>query len=138
MSRAHRKLLPDWPRRLGAAAGAVLVLALTVFSASPVAHRWLHAAAAPTADARCHHHHDHDGAPSARPDTPLPATDLDDHTCAVVLFAGGVDLPVAPFALTPPSLAPAGVSSVAAAELHLLSPRYLRQPERGPPASALS
>lgn len=136
MSRAHRKLLPDRLRRLGAAVGAVLILALSIFSASPVAHAWLHAVAASPADTRCHHH-DHAGA-SARPDAPLPATDLDDHTCAVVLFAGGVDLPVAPFALTPPALAPAGVSSVAAAELHLLPPRYLRQPERGPPAPASS
>lgn len=136
MLRARPPLLPDWLRRLGAASGAALVLALAVFSASPVAHAWLHAFAAPATDTRCHHHTAAE-APSARPDATLPPASLDDHTCAVVLFASGVDLPVAPFALTPPVLVPAGVSPVAAAELHLLSPRYLRQPERGPPASGL-
>lgn len=133
MSTPRRILHPDWLRRTLAAAGAVLVLALTVFSASPVAHRWLHEVAAPVSDTGCHHHAHGD----ATPGHPAPAADLDDHTCAVVLYASGVDLPVAPFALTPPALVPAGVSPVTAAELHLLSPRYLRQPERGPPASGL-
>ncbi len=136
MSRLHRKSFPDWLRRTCAAAGAVLVFALTVFSASPVAHRWLHTMAAPAPASDCPHHA-HGATAAAVPDHAIPVADSDDHDCAIVLFAGGVDLPVAPIALTPPARVAAGVSPVTAAELHLRSPRYLRQPERGPPALGL-
>jgi hypothetical protein len=110
-------------RRLIAAGSAALVLALTIFAASPAAHDWLHALA-------------EGGAPHA----PLHAGEQadDDAGCAVVLFAGGVSLPVGPAAITPPILAPQGVSPVTAAEVYLVSPRYLRQPERGPPLSWVS
>lgn len=113
---------PDPLRRLLAAFCAALVLALTLFAASPVAHDWLHAV---EPSHTCTQH--------AKPvATPTPAA-ADQHDCAVVLFASGVDLPVGPVALLPPRLVPQGVSPVTAAEVFLVSPRYLRQPERGPP-----
>lgn len=96
-------------RRLCAAGGAALVLALTVFSASPVAHEWLHS------------DHDHDA----------PA----DHGCAVVLFAAGVALPLGLTAVPPPETVVRAQAGAPAREIFLISPRYLRQPERGPPAA---
>ncbi len=113
----------DRLRRFIAAASAALVLALTIFSASPTAHAWLHADASDCSGHTIPHDSDH----SAK-----------DAGCAVVLFASGVSLPVGPADLTPPALPPQGVSPVAAAEFHLVSPRYLRQPERGPPLSWVS
>lgn len=122
MNASLRSSWPDWLRRSLAAAGAALVLALTVFAASPAAHEWLHATAG-----TCHGHgHDHG-----------PATSGDDDAgCAVVLLASGVDLPVEPAAALPPRLVARGVTPVTAAEPLLVSPRYLRQPERGPPGQA--
>jgi hypothetical protein len=114
---------PDWLRRSLAAAGAALVLALTVFAASPAAHEWLHAAGS-----GCSHAHGHDHGRGGGAD--------DDAGCAVVLFASGVDLPVEPAAALPPRLVAQGVTPVTAAEPWLVSPRYLRQPERGPPGRA--
>jgi len=94
---------------------AALVLALTIFAASPEAHQALHA--------------DHHTGPCQ--------TEVED-SCAVVLFAGGVGLPVGPVAIIPPTSVVRGVSPVTAAEVFLVSPRYLRQPERGPPVSRAS
>ena len=105
-------LLVDRLRRVLAGGCAGLVLALTVFAASPVAHNWLHDA-------------DHENGDSG-------------DTCAVVMFAGGVSQPVGPFALTPPTTLAASVSLVTAADVFLVSPRYLRQPERGPPVGRVS
>ena len=101
---------------------AALVLALAVFAASPGAHRWLHA---------------HDDDEAAR-ETPPASDDTSSHTCPVVLFANGVSLPIGPLALTPPTPSSQAVSSVTAAEVFLTTPRYLRQPERGPPTNAVS
>lgn len=95
-----------------AAGGAALVLALTIFAASPSAHGLLHDA-------------DHSVA-------------IGDDGCAVVMFASGVSLPVAPLFITPPASVPQGISPVTAAEVFLVAPRYLRQPERGPPSSWVS
>jgi len=107
--------LADHLRRLLALGCAAMVFALTIFAASPEAHRVLHA------DDGCPGH-SHGPAES-------------DHSCAVVLFASGVALPVGPLYVTPPTAVPAGISPVTAAEVCLISPRYLRQPERGPPSS---
>jgi hypothetical protein len=109
-------------RRLLAATAAALVLALTLLGASPAAHAWLH-----RGEQRhvCHQH-----------TKPVPPTA--EHDCAVVLFAGTVDVPVGPVALTPPVDVSAGVSPVTAADFFLVSPRYLRQPERGPPVYRVS
>jgi hypothetical protein len=84
---------------------AVLIFALGVFAASPALHGQLHAS---------NHAPFEDG-------------------CAVALFAGGVSVALPLMALPPPSAEwrelPAAVSS----EVLLDSPRYLLQPERGPP-----
>ena len=96
----------DLLRRLCAAGCAALVLALTVFAASPSAHDSLHA----------------------------NRTAAGDDGCAVVLFAGGVSLPLDPPVLQPPAAFAREVAHASAGEVFLVSPRYLRQPERGPPA----
>ncbi|MES2692627.1 MAG: hypothetical protein V4773_04080, partial [Verrucomicrobiota bacterium] len=93
-------------RRFLAALSAALVLALTLISASPAAHEWLHQV---EQHHTCQHHH--------APVKAKPAATADsEHDCAVVLFASGVDLPVAPLALTPPSAVVDGISAVTAAE----------------------
>jgi hypothetical protein len=113
MSAVHQPiLLPGFLRRMLAVACAGLVLALTIFAASPVAHELLHD----------DEHHS--------------ATTED--ACAVVMFASGVSLPVAPLSIIPPTTVTQGISPVTAAEVFLVSPRYLRQPERGPPSSRVS
>lgn len=99
----------DRLRRWLACGCAVLVLALTIFAASPVAHDLLH-------DSR-------------------HAQTVQDDACAVVLFASGVSLPIGPLAITPPTMLPQSVSPATAADVFLVSPRYLRHPERGPPVS---
>lgn len=104
--------LPGLPSRVFASGCASLVLALTIFAASPTAHGLLHDG-------------DHQHAVS-------------DDACAVVMFASGVSLPVAPLAITPPTTVAQGISPVTAAEVFLVSPRYLRRPERGPPVSWVS
>jgi hypothetical protein len=100
----------DRLHRCLAAACAALVFALTIFAASPVAHQWLHV------------------------DNAIQA----DHDCAVVLFASGVSLPVGPVHVCPPTELANAVSPTTAAHVFLVTPRYLRQPERGPPASWVS
>ena len=109
--RFQAALISDRFRRWIALGSAALVLALSVFAASPAAHGLLHA--------------DHDHETAARTDD----------GCAVVLFASGVALPVGPVDVLPPTAVPQGISPVTAAEFYLVSPRYLRQPERGPPLS---
>jgi hypothetical protein len=110
--------LADRLRRLVALGSAAMVFALTIFAASPEAHGILHE----DKDCPGHGH----------------ATSEPDHSCAVVLFAGGISLPVGPLFVTPPIAVPAGISPVTAAEVFLISPRYLRHPERGPPLSGVS
>ena len=110
--RRKRESQPGPLRRAAAAGCAALVLALTILAASPGAHGLLHDGG-----------HD-DG--------------HNDHSCAVVMFANGVSLTVAPDAIVPPTIVVQGMSPVAAARIFLVSPRYLRQPERGPPVSGAS
>lgn len=99
-------------RRMLAAGCAGLVLALTIFAASPTAHGLLH-------------DDDHQHA-------------VGEDTCAVVMFAGGASLPVAPLSITPPTNLVQTVSPVTCGEVFLVSPRYLRHPERGPPLGWVS
>lgn len=106
------RLFPGFLRRGLAFGCAALVLALTIFAASPSAHGLLH-------------DDDHQHA-------------VDDEGCAVVMFASGVSLPVAPLAIIPPTEVVQGISPVTAADPFLVSPRYLRHPERGPPSSWVS
>ena len=103
---------PGALRRAVAAGCAALVLALTILAARPGAHGLLHEVG-------------HDAENS-------------DHSCAVVMFASGVSLTAAPDAITPPTIVVQGISPVAATQIFLVPPRYLRQPERGPPVSGAS
>jgi hypothetical protein len=112
----HARALSALLRRLVAAGCAALVLALTIFAASPAAHAALH-------EGDHHHHHHHHDDDGAAPE----------EACAVELFANGVALAVGPAAPLPPRALIGGVTSVTAAEIFLVSPRWLRQPERGPP-----
>ena len=94
-------------RGLLATGCAVLVFALGLFAASPALHGQLHH------------------------DAKAPADD----GCAVVLFAGGVSVPLAAIAAPlPPAEWRAQVHFVST-EIRLDSPRYLLQPERGPPSA---
>jgi hypothetical protein len=88
----------------------MLVLALTVFAASPVAHGCLHADDG--------HHPEDDG-------------------CAVMLFAAGVAAPLDPIVIPVPVAANREAPPVGATEIFLVTPRYLRQPERGPPVTVV-
>ena len=101
----HRQSLAEYFRRFMAAGGAALVFALGVFAASPELHSRLHV---------------HDGVPA-------------DDGCAVVLFANGVSAPLAAIAIAPPPVEWREQPRAQTAEIFLASPRYLRQPERGPP-----
>lgn len=101
----RRTPFAEWLRRLSVASAAALVVALTVFAASPVLHGWLH-------------HGDSQGT---------------DDNCAVVLFAHGVSVVLGVIAVVPPSTEWREQPRSIAQEVFLASPRYLRQPERGPP-----
>ncbi len=103
LNRHHPRF--EFLRRIVALGSVALVFALAVFAASPALHERLHAGPQAAAD---------DG-------------------CAVALFASGVSLAV-PVVALPPS--PAQWSELPATVTHeffLESPRYLLQPERGPP-----
>jgi len=84
-----------------------VVVALGVFAASPNLHEQLH----------------HNGQLS-----------LDDG-CAVVLFAGGVSVPLAPITVLPAPSTGRGLAWVEAEELLLEAPRFLLPPGRGPPVA---
>lgn len=109
MSAAPRRFRfsADGFRRWIAAGCSALVLALTVFAASPSLHNWLH---------------NHDGIAG-------------DDACPVVLFASGVSLPLGAIIVTPPAAEWRETPHASTAEVFLVTPRYLRQPERGPPVS---
>lgn len=110
MSRAHRTPFADFLRRLVAAGGAVLVLALTVFAASPALHDHLHDAT----------HTEHD------------------ESCPIVLFANSADAPAAPLSAPAPLPTARTLAALIAREIFPSPPRYLHPPERGPPSSLLS
>ncbi|HEY0968327.1 MAG TPA: hypothetical protein VGD88_13125 [Opitutaceae bacterium] len=107
------------PSRVLAFALVWLVFGLSLISSSPEAHAFVHRSEQASA-------HDCDHAHSA----PTQSTE---HVCAVVLFAGGVELPAATY-LPLPTVTVAPAAQAAYAALFLPVPRYLRQPERGPPA----
>ena len=95
----------SWFRRFLAAAGVTLLLLLTVSTASPALHHWLHGGS---------------------------AVDADDN-CAVVLFASGLTLAVGALVVAAPRVVWSDRRVRIVEEILLASPRYLRQPERGPP-----
>ena len=94
-------------RSLIAGGSAALVLFLAMLAASPDWHGRFHDAA----------HTAHDEA------------------CAVALFAAGVSLEAGPIAVAAPEIVWNQPSAAAPEKLRLVAPRYLRQPERGPPLS---
>lgn len=98
--------ISDRLRRLVAAGCAALVLVLALSAVSPSLHALFHANEA-------------------------PATETDD--CAVMLFAGSADCSVACVTVAPVASMFEVPQWRAGSELFLVSPRYLRQPERGPP-----
>ena len=85
---------------------AGMVFALAVLAASPVAHDCLHADDAPVSEDQC----------------------------AVVLFAHGVSAPLSHVVVTAPISTGQTTLRAVATEVFVSRPRYLRQPERGPPA----
>jgi predicted MFS family arabinose efflux permease len=93
-------------RRVLAAVCAGLVFALGLFAASPNLHDQLH-------------HNAH----------------LPDDGCAVVLFAGGVSVPLTATPLPAPSTEWREESFVSSTELILAAPRYLLPPTHGPPVA---
>jgi hypothetical protein len=92
--------------RLLATSCIVLVLTLGVFAASPLLHSWLHHG---------------------------PDSNSED-SCAVVLFAGGVSTPVGATTVSAPLTDSQAISREVADQIYLASPRYLRQPQCGPPS----
>jgi hypothetical protein len=90
-----------------AAVCAALIFVLGLFAASPVLHGQLH----------------HDTTSSTKDD------------CAIVLFANGISVPLTVIALPPPSPEWCEQIQFSLTEVCLDSPRYLLQPERGPPAA---
>jgi hypothetical protein len=94
-------------RRVIASSGIALVLLLAALSASPNLHRAFHADDAIAAD---------DG-------------------CAVVQFAQGISSAPDPLLAAAATVVFHLERIPAAAEKFLASPRYLHQPERGPPVS---
>lgn len=92
-------------RRVIASLCAVLIFVLGLCAASPALHQHLHAGAGGTSD---------DG-------------------CVVALFATGVSVPYAAVAVAPPPTRWCELPRTVTDEVFLDSPRYLLQPERGPP-----
>ncbi len=101
------RLLAETPRRLLAAGSIALVLLLSVLAANPGLHRLIH--------------HDADAG--------------HEDGCAVVLFAHGVSVPFDSALLSAMPAIWRAVNRPQTVEIFLTSPRYLHQPERGPPVS---
>lgn len=122
MPASHRRstALPSTLWRVVAGGLALLVIALGLAQVSPDAHALAHG----------QHEHAHAGCDHG-PVADKPVGD-EDHRCAVELFGQGTELPVAP-SVAPSCWTWTDPTFPAPAELYLSAPRYLRQPERGPP-----
>jgi hypothetical protein len=105
-----------------AVGAAALVMMLTVLAVSPQLHADLHAA-----DPSHAHHQgpDHSHSHSETPHT--------DEGCVVTLFAAGVTAAPAPVVVLAPTVRHTPATFSPRAEVFVSSPRYLHQPERGPP-----
>src|ERR1700677_3853665 len=99
--------------------GIVLVLALTIFSASPELHGWLHGHEPGAADVS--HHDGHGQVP------------CDDEGCVVTLFAQGLVLPLALMALAFTGQTLRLLDFALCDRVIPESPRYLRLPAQAPP-----
>jgi hypothetical protein len=96
---------PPFFRRILAGGCVALIVALAAFGANPRWHERLH------------------------PGQPLGEGD----GCAIVLFAAGVALTLALTVMVPVLVEWPELPAVTQRKIFLLPPRYLRQPERGPP-----
>ena len=112
--------------RVTAVAAAFLVLALVVFSASPVLHAWLHgrdgASVSATTTAA-----NHTGQDQSKPDQ-----DQDD-ACAVVMFAQGILAVIFAFILCAALRRVIEFSVSYVAAIYRATPRYWLPPLCGPP-----
>ena len=88
-----------------AASCAALVFVLGLFAASPSLHAHLHGAVALG----------------------------DDHQCAIAVFANGISVPLGMEMIQPPAAHVLQWCAPAVTEIYVGSPRFLLQPERGPP-----
>jgi hypothetical protein len=95
--------------RFIAAGAAALVLLLTILAVSPQLHAGLHA---------------HDVATDSA---------QNDDGCVISLFAGGVTAAPVAVTLTAPTVVHTEIAFAPRAEIFVSPPRYLHQPERGPP-----
>jgi hypothetical protein len=111
-SRVQSEGPTDRVQRLLAAGCSALALLLALAAFSPALHAIFHA----TGEAR--------------------ASEIDD--CAVVLFSGGTSCPVTDITVARSATALCADRLPGRCELLLVPPRYLRQPERGPPLAGLS
>ena len=108
-AREPKDLAGGW-KRLLAVGAAFMVLALSVFAASPRLHDTLHA-----------------------------GTDCGTGSdCPVELFAQGVSLTTALATAIPTVVVWHDAIEPTPVSVFLSSPRYLRRPERGPPVSSIS
>lgn len=98
-------------RRFIAAGAAALVLLLTILAVSPQLHAGLHAHDATTESVQ------------------------KDDGCVISLFAGGVTAAPAALLLAAPATAYLAAAVTPRTEIFVSPPRYLLQPERGPPLS---
>ena len=119
--------MTDALRRLLAAGCAALVLLLGLMAVNPALHDLAHQSA--SADKPACAHQDHG------PATPPADQTKGGHVCAVTLFAQGLALATP---LVAPDTTPVAWHDLifsAVEEPLLTAPRYLHQPERGPPVA---
>ncbi|HRE80586.1 MAG TPA: hypothetical protein PLN52_06035 [Opitutaceae bacterium] len=137
---ASRRIQPTLWQRWVAYASVGLVVALGLLAVSPDVHAWLHASDLShvhgTGDrAVCHGHGD--SAPHVGGDfSGLPMADTD-AGCVIELFSQGIETGPTGLVVGVYERREAVLSLRLPAELCLSTPRYLRQPERGPPPSGL-
>lgn len=140
LSTAPRRLRPTLWQRWVACASVALVVALGLLAVSPDAHAWLHASQVGHGHglderAGCHGHGH--GSPLVGDDlSRLPMADVD-AGCVIELFSQGIETGLIGLEVGGYERRGAVLSLRLPAELCLSTPRYLRQPERGPPMSGL-
>ena len=124
---ARNSTVSDAFRRLLAAGCAALVLLLGLMAVNPVLHDLAHQAATAGRPACAHQDHGHA--------TPPADQTNGNHVCAVTLFARGLALATPVVAPDATPVAWHDLIFSAVEEPLLTAPRYLHQPERGPPVA---